>query len=84
MRLEEERVHLLERVSSLQAVKPEHEKMIEKMRRDQEEQKTVIVRHVPTKRVVLTTLQTGLESEKVLFFFPTPQNLSALPRATSL
>ena len=71
MKLEEERVLLLERVSYLQAAKSEHEKMIGKMRGDQEEQKTVIVRHVPTKRVVLITLQTGLESEKVLLFFPT-------------
>lgn len=84
MKLEEERVHLLERVSSIQAVKSEHEKIIEKMQRDQKEQKTVIVRHFPTKRVVLTTLQTGLESEKVLFFFSTHQNLSALSRATFL
>ncbi len=48
MRLEEERVHLLERVSCLQAAQSEHEKTVEKMRRDQGEQKTVIVCHVPT------------------------------------
>lgn len=84
MSLEEERVHLLERVSSLQAAQSEHEKTVRKMQRDQEEQKTIIVRHVRTSRVVLTTLQRELESEKVLFFFPTHQILSALPRSTSL
>ena len=63
MRLEEERLHLLERVSSFQATQSEHERTV---RRDQEEQKTIIVRHIRTSRVVLTALQKELESEKVL------------------
>jgi len=48
MKLEEERVHLIERVSALQVAQSEHEKAIEKVRRDQEEQKNAIVRHIPT------------------------------------
>jgi hypothetical protein len=48
MKLEEERVHLIERVSALQFAQSEHEKAIEMVRRAQEEQTTVIVRHVPT------------------------------------
>lgn len=48
MKLEEERLHLIERVSSLQLAQSEHEKAIEKVRRDQEERTIVIVSYVPT------------------------------------
>jgi len=70
MKLEEAKLHLIERVSDIQAAQSGHEKAIEKVRRDQEEQTTVIVRHVPTQRVFLTILQKALESEKVWIFFP--------------
>ena len=56
MKLEEERIHLIGRVSALQVTQLDCEKTIEKMRRDQEEQIIIVVRHVPTQRVVLITL----------------------------
>ena len=48
MRLEAEREHLLKRISSLQAAQSEHVMMVQKMQRDKEEQKTIIVCHIGT------------------------------------
>lgn len=55
IKLEEERVHLIERVSALQAAQSERENAIERVQRDRKEQTTTIVRHVSTQRVTLTT-----------------------------
>lgn len=54
--LEEERTHLIEQVSALQAVQLGHEKAIEKAGRDKEEHTTIIVCDVPMQRMVLTIL----------------------------
>jgi hypothetical protein len=54
VKLEEERIHLIEQVSALQAAQLEYEKAIEKVQRDREEQATIIVCEVPMERVVLT------------------------------
>jgi len=56
VKLEEERMHLIEQVSALRAAQLEHEKAVERVRRDQEEQTTIIVCDVPTQRAVLTIL----------------------------
>lgn len=49
-------MHLIQQVSALQAAQSEHEKAIEKVRSDQEEQTTIIVCDIPMQRVVLTIL----------------------------
>jgi hypothetical protein len=52
MRLEEEKKHLIERISALQAAQLEYERTVEKERRDQEERTAIIVRHFTNLRIL--------------------------------